>query len=266
MLMTKALLLAAGLGKRLQPLTHIWPKCLMPIHSHPLLEHWLCQLQQTRVTDVLINVHHHRSHLERFLDRQHFNSWVNHSFEPTLLGTAGTLRRHATRFAGHQIILIHADNWCLADINTFLEHHDRARPPGTVMTMMTFRTDEPKSCGILQLDSNNIVTNFVEKSSLAVGNLANAAIYVLEPSVLDEIMTNRSLTDFSSEVIPLFLGRIATWENTGIHRDIGSIEQLLLAQNDPRPKLDGYVNDEWQTYFENHPIHEAINQVSLGLS
>ena len=89
---TKALLLAAGLGTRLRPLTNVWPKCLMPIQKRPLLEYWLGVLKRTGINSALVNLHHHSEVVEEFLQQSCFRSWVCTVYEEELLGTAGTLR------------------------------------------------------------------------------------------------------------------------------------------------------------------------------
>ena len=72
--------------------------------------------------------------------------------------------------------------------------------------MMTFRTPTPSTCGIVELDSKGIVTNFYEKVLEPPGNLANGAVYLFESEVLDWIMDNDTLNDFSTEVLPQFIG------------------------------------------------------------
>ena len=78
----RALLLAAGLGTRLRPLTHSCPKCLIPIGGRPLLEHWLCALYRNGITQALVNIHHHRTLVESFLARNQFQGWVYGVHEP----------------------------------------------------------------------------------------------------------------------------------------------------------------------------------------
>ena len=73
----RALLLAAGLGTRLQPLTDQWPKCLMPIGERPLLEYWLETLWRSGISEVLVNLHHLPEIVEIFLARPRFQDWVS---------------------------------------------------------------------------------------------------------------------------------------------------------------------------------------------
>ena len=253
-----ALLLAAGVGTRLQPLTDKLPKCLMPIGGIPLLEHWLSLLYRTDIHNVLINTHHHNAMVEEFLLRARFNKWVKSTHEPKLLGTAETLRQNASFFKGKTVLLAHADNWINCNFSDFLDFHVNRRPDKTIVTMMTFRTTKPKTCGIVEIDSAGVVQKFHEKVTEPPGNLANGAVYLLEPEVTNWLLEKRDATDFSIDVVPEFLGRIATWENTNIHRDIGTIESLRSAQNDPIPRTCWPIDDDWSTSYRSHQVHQDI--------
>lgn len=254
----RALLLAGGLGTRLRPLTNDCPKCLVPIGGFPLLEHWLCALYRLRVDRVLINVHHHRYLVESFLERQQFKEWVMGVYEPELLGTAGTIRSNGGFFSSCTALVIHADNWCQCAFKEFLEFHEIRRPRHTLITMMTFRTDKPSSCGIIQTDEEGIVQQFDEKIENPKGNLANGAVYLLEPEVVAWISKRTKIKDFSREVVPNFLGQIATWENTEVHRDIGTYESLFEAQKDRRSEHCWPESDNWAREFMNNPIHKSL--------
>jgi len=132
----KALLLSAGLGTRLKPLTNIWPKCLMPIRNRPLLEYWLSILQKTEISNVLVNTHYLSEYVENFIKQSRFSGWVNTIYEPILLGTAGTIRKNIDFCQSETILLAHADNWTCCDFSDFLGYHHHKRPKGTVMTMV----------------------------------------------------------------------------------------------------------------------------------
>ena len=67
------------------------------------------------------------------------------------------------------------------------------------------------------------------------------------------------MSDFDLDVLPSLLGKIATWENTNIHRDIGTLNSLLEAQNDSVPALDSSNPDEWQRDFESNSIHRILS-------
>lgn len=248
----KVLLLAAGLGTRLRPHTDYLPKCLMPIKGIPLLEIWIRNLQNLGLDDILINLHYRSEDVLEFLNREIWTANIQTVFEEKLLGTAGTVRANYNFLADDTLLLVHADNLCICDFDAFLNFHYSDRPPETSMTMMSFQTDFPESCGILELDSKGIVQKFHEKVKNPPGNLANAAIYLLEPEVTDWIFKEK-IDDFSNELIPNFLGKIATWENKNVMRDIGNPDQLKLAQS-VDIQLEP-IQDKWFQSFSEHKVH-----------
>ena len=253
-----AILLAAGFGTRLKPLTDVWPKCLMPIHGRPLLEYWLGILYKTDIDNVLVNTHYYSEHVVDFLQQTQFKDWVHSVYEESLLGTAGTLRENAGFFKNSTVMLAHADNWTCCDFSNFLSFHHNHRPKGAVITMMTFNSPNPSSCGIVELDNNGVVVGFHEKVQNPPGRLANAAVYLIEPEVIEWIKNNPEITDFSTEVIPQFMGRISAWENKNIHRDIGTIKTLKEAQMDKCETPPWTEENSWQQDFLSNPIHKLI--------
>ena len=259
----RALLLAAGLGTRLQPLTERWPKCLMPIGERPLLEYWLETLWRSGIRQARVNLHYLPEIVESFLARPRFRDWVNAVKETKLLGTAGTLRKHADFFKTQTTLLVHADNWCQCDFTNFLEFHQRRRLEGTALTMMTFDTESPHSCGIVEVNDDGVVQAFHEKVTNPPGTRANAAVYLLEPELLNWLVTQTQINDFSTQVLPNYLGRIATWHNPQLHRDIGTIQSLRQAQSDPRPTVLWEEADAWQAQFFQHPIHQGLRELNV---
>jgi mannose-1-phosphate guanylyltransferase len=225
----RALLLAAGFGTRLRPLTDTVPKCLVPIGGKHLLAIWLERLMSAGVGPFLLNTHYLPEQVETFVKASPYRRHVTLVNEPVLLGTAGTLLGNLDFFAGGDGLLIHADNYCLADLSTFIAAH-HARPRQCVMTMMAFRTPTPASCGILEVDAQHVVTAFHEKVAKPLGNLANGAVYCLSAAMLDEIGTGCPLVkDFSTEVVPRFMGRILAYETASVFMDIGTPESYTEA-------------------------------------
>lgn len=245
----KSILLAAGLGTRLKPLTDYWPKCLMPIGEIPLLAYWLEYMKWMEMESVLVNLHYHADIVQEFLEQPVYKNFVQTIFEPELLGTAGTIRANRKFIEDSTLLLVHADNWSYCDWSKFVSFHKNRRPQQCVITMMTFESDQPSSCGILELDEQGVVVKMHEKVENPPSNLANAAVYLIEPEVVDWICERPYLSDFSTEVIPHFMGRISTWHNGNIHRDIGTPESLSKAQNDPKPIFELNFEGKWKINF-----------------
>ena len=227
----KAILLAAGFGTRLRPLTVSTPKCLVSINGKPLLEIWLERLAEAGLGPLLINTHYLSSQVERFILSSSLKKQIKLVYEPVLLGTAGTLLTNIDFFEGKDGMLIHADNYSLADFKAFINAHEK-RPAGCLMTMMTFKTDSPSECGIVELNKEGIVVGFHEKVDCPPSNLANGAVYILSPQMLNILMEDfLQVSDFSTEVLPHFIGKIFTYETKEVFMDIGTPEKFKMANN-----------------------------------
>lgn len=225
----RALLLAAGLGTRLRPLTDTVPKCLVSIKGEPLLGIWLERLTQAGIGPFLVNTHYLAAQVEDFIQVSPYCDQVTLVNELELCGTAGTLIANLGFFQGEAGLLIHADNYCLADFTAFQQAH-RNRPQECVMTMMTFRTADPSSCGIVELDERGVVIGFHEKIVKPPGNLANGAVYILSTELLDRLGTDlQTVKDFSTEVLNRFVGHIYSYETSEVFLDVGTPETYARA-------------------------------------
>jgi len=225
----RALLLAAGFGSRLRPLTEDIPKCLITINGRPLLEYWINMLYDGDVFPMLVNLHHHADKVANFIANSSYNKFVAAVYEEKLLGTGGTLLRNRHFFGSESFMLIHADNLSIFDVRAFISHH-RNRPAGCEITMMTFKTTTPHTCGIVETDEKGCVRAFHEKVANPSSNLANGAVYIIEPSIFNYLESlNKEFIDFSIEIIPNYIGRISTFHNDIYHRDIGTLESYEMA-------------------------------------
>ena len=222
----RVMLLAAGFGTRLRPLTDKLPKCLVSIKGRPLLDIWLEHLVAAGYGPFLLNTHYLSEQVEEYVISSSYRDIVQLVYEPVLLGTAGTLIHNLNFFEEQPGLLIHADNYCITDFNKFILAHN-ARPKECFLTMMTFRTEKPSTCGIAELDERGVVVNFHEKKDNPPGDLANGAIYALSVGFM-KILQNEFVgaSDFSTEIIPMMLGNIFSYEVDGVLIDIGTPEAL----------------------------------------
>ena len=227
----KAILLAAGFGTRLRPLTDTIPKCLVPIKGKPLLQIWLERLSDADFKEFLINTHYLSNQVNDFIYSSKFKDKCIIKYEKTLLGTAGTLLSSLNFIGEDECMLVHADNYCLADIKEYIRAHNQ-RPSHCLMTMMTFRTDNPTSCGIVELDEKKVVIGFHEKVESPPGNLANGAVYILSNELIKIINEKFStVSDFSTEILNNFLGKIYTYKTNELFMDIGTPEAYFKVNS-----------------------------------
>lgn len=228
----KALLLAAGLGTRLRPITNDIPKCLVKINNKPLLEYWLETLTKVGISEILINTHYFNEKVEEYVRNCPYQDKITLVYEETLLNTGGTLLANKKFFNQDEaFMLIHADNLSFCNYKEFIESHKKYN--NCPITMMLFKTDTPKTCGIVELNENNIVANFHEKVENPPSNLANGAVYICDYSIITYLeKLNKKYIDFSLDVIPNYLGNINTYLNNIYHKDIGNPLAYKEAQVD----------------------------------
>lgn len=227
----KVLLLAGGLGMRLRPLTDHTPKCLVPIAGRPLLDYWLDRFEEAGIREVVINTHHLpdrvRAHLERVNRGRQLR--ISESYEPRLLGSAGTVHANRTLAdSGGDVLIVYADNLSNVNLRGLIQFH---RGHGDPVTMMLFRTPFPERCGIAELDDQSRIVRFVEKPKQPVGNLANAGLYAVSAAAFRE-MADMNGFDLAFDVLPAFVGRMRGWVFDGYHLDIGTAEALAKATAD----------------------------------
>ncbi|QOG12083.1 nucleotidyltransferase family protein [Arcobacter sp. FWKO B] len=233
-----ALLLSAGLGTRLRPVTNHIPKCLVPINGKVLLEYWLENLTKAGITRFIINTHYFSEKVDKFIEESIYREKVTLVYEEELLLTAGTILNVKDHLNDDSFMVVHADNLSVCDFSAFINAH-KCKPKRCEITMMTFETDNPTQCGVISKDSEGLVQEFFEKVKNPPTNLANAAVYIMEPCIISFLESlNKKMIDLSTEVIPHYIGKIYVFHNDVYHRDIGTLESYSLAQIDTLEKKD----------------------------
>jgi mannose-1-phosphate guanylyltransferase len=223
----KAFLLAAGEGRRLRPLTQTTPKCLVPINGKPLLALWLELCRAHQITEILINLHHLHEQVLAFLKAHDFGVKVTAVYEANLLGSAGTVARHRPFVAGEKdFFILYADNLTNVDLGRMLRFH---RERQGLFTIGLFQTDQPREKGIVALDSDDRVVDFVEKPANPPSNLANAGIYVASQQ-LYQYLGARDFLDFGFDVLPKLVGRMYGYVIQDYLLDIGTHATYRRAQ------------------------------------
>jgi len=224
----KAFLLAGGLGTRLRPLTDSTPKCLLPVQGTPLLQIWFDICRQYGIDEVLINVHSHGDAVRRFIDEHKDSLRVRLFEETTLAGSAGTVLANREWVDKERSFWVfYADVLTTANLNQMLAFHDSR---GQIATIGVYEVSDPSRCGIVQVDDNDVVRDFVEKPQNPVGNLAFSGLMLATPALLDEI-PDTSPVDLGFHVLPQIVGRMAAYRIPDFLIDIGTLETYRAAQD-----------------------------------
>jgi NDP-sugar pyrophosphorylase family protein len=226
----KGMILAAGEGKRLRPLTDHMPKPMLPLAGQPLLYHIITHLRDCGVTDLAINLHHlPAAVIDYFGDGSQWGVSLRYSVEDSLLGSAGGVKR-LQPFFDDTFMVYYGDVYTRADLVPMIMLHRRCQ---VLATMALYRVPDPWNRGVVELDDQQIVTRFVEKPSRerAFSDLVNAGIYVLEPDVLEWIPAGQPW-DFGHDLFPALLAaatRVAGYIIKDSLLDIGLPEKYQQA-------------------------------------
>lgn len=229
----KAFLLAAGVGSRLRPITDAVPKCMIPIDGRPLLDLWLDAFAAAGVDEVLINLHHLPDIVREHVAKRGGPPAVHMVFEPTLLGSAGTLAANREWVEDEEFFLVcNADNLTDFDLRELIEAH---RAYKTIATIAVFHSPQPSAGGVVELTIDGIIAGFREKPAEPVSDLTNAGMYAFDTSLLREIDGPQPL-DIGYHLLPRLVNRAGAVLVEGYFRDIGTPDAYRLAGKEWRER------------------------------
>ena len=199
----KAMILAAGGGTRLRPLTERMPKPMVPIAGRPILEYNIRLLAKHGIRELVVNLHHYPDMVvDYFGDGQAWGVSITYSYEPVLLGTAGAVKKVEALFDS-TFLMVYGDNLTTCDIGQLCSFHREKKAVGT---MALFHRDDPTASGIVGLDEDDRIICFLEKPELhqVFSHWVNAGLLVLEPEVLYYIPADRP-SDFGRDILPALI-------------------------------------------------------------
>jgi len=202
----KAILLAAGQGERLRPLTNKIPKVMIPIGQLPLLEYNIRLLKRNGFDEIAINLFWHGETIRKyFKDGKKWSVKIFYSDEKEILGTAGGAKKCAKLLKlkdNEPILVYYGDNLTNLNLKKLLAYHLKKKAD---LTIAVIERQDVKHSGILVLDKSGRVKRFIEKpKEEPAGYWVNAAIYFMNSEVLELIPSNQSY-DFGHDLIPKLL-------------------------------------------------------------
>lgn len=235
----KALILAAGIGTRLRPITDKIPKPLVPIADKPLLAYHFNHLSHHGITDILVNTHYLSAQIDSFinsyLETKASKPKIRTTYEENLLGSAGTLRENADFFNLDEepFLVVYGDN--LTDINytRLIQQHISEK---NLVTIASYYETHPEQKGIIEYDGSRRIKKFIEKPKpeQITSHYANAGIYVMNRQILPLLKSMHEIPlDFGHHVFPHLLEhnyKMAIYAMDETLLDIGNYENYTKAQ------------------------------------
>jgi mannose-1-phosphate guanylyltransferase len=199
-----AMILAAGRGTRLQPVTDRVPKCMVWLHGKPLLEHTVLGLRAQGITQIVINLHHLGDAIANHFDNgSRFGVNIRYSRESELLGTAGGVKRALDDgLLPDRFLVWYGDNLSLCRIENLATHHHLSKADATIAV---HHRDDPTKSGIVEIDERGRITRFLEKPTpdQIFSRWVNAGIYLVESRLFTDVPSG--FCDFGRDVFPRML-------------------------------------------------------------
>jgi mannose-1-phosphate guanylyltransferase len=230
----KAMVMAAGLGTRLRPITYEIPKPMVPVANRPIMEHILESLGRHGLDRVIANLHWFPDTItDRFGDGSSLGIELTYSYEETLLGTAGGVRNVREYFGSDPFLVLAADALTDVDVRALAEAH---RAHDGLATLAVKRVRDTSEYGVVVTGSDGRVQGFQEKpdSAEALSDLANCMIYVLDPEVFD-YFPDQLEVDFALDVFPALLASDVPFHvhvTDAYWNDVGSLPEFLQGNLD----------------------------------
>lgn len=218
----KAMVLAAGLGTRLRPLTYEITKPMVPVLDRPVMEHIVDLLERHSFDGVIANLHYFPETI-----REHFGERISYRYEEELLGTAGGVRACADFFSDEPFLVISGDALTDIDLSAFAARH---REAGGIATLAVKQVPDTREYGVVLHDQQGRITGFQEKPSPeeALSDLGNCGIYMFDPRIFD-YFPDRPFVDWAKDVFPVLLENDVPFhihELSEYWNDIGSLGEL----------------------------------------
>ena len=232
----KALILAAGLGTRMRPLTGERPKCLLPLGGRPLMAHILALVRRHGFHEVFINLYWHAAAIREALgDGRSFGLRIRYLQEEELSGTAGPIRKLAADLGDDRFVVMNGDNLTDLDLTALIEFHRTADAELTVALHREDTADLPEK-SVVQVDQDGRIKSFIEKPdpSQLFSLWSSGGVYVFEPSLIVSIPKDRPY-DIGHDLIPALLKdgrRVFGFQSDFYLVDIGTPQAYARAEGD----------------------------------
>jgi len=232
----KAMVMAAGVGSRLDPLTKCVPKPLVPVANRPVMDILFEKLLAVSVKDVIANTHYLSDKIVEHYKDNKLGINFSHVYEETLSGTAGGVKKCQFFFdEGEDFFVLSADGLTNADLEAGLRSH---RESGAIATIgiKKIAMEEIPHFGVVVTDEKGFITGFQEKPSIkeAKSDCINTGIYIFNYELFNYIPKD-SFYDFAKNVFPELLEKgikINTFNVEEYWSDIGTLEQYAQSTND----------------------------------
>ncbi|MEK7513901.1 MAG: nucleotidyltransferase family protein [Patescibacteria group bacterium] len=229
----KVLILAAGLGSRLQPLTDNLPKVMLPVGGKPVLEHLINLCHFHGLNEIIISTHYLSEKIsDYFQDGTKFNVHLTYSHETMRLGSAGAIKLAAPLLANDSFIVLNGDVLTNVNLAEMIKFHQQKKG---LATFLVHSTNHPYDSDIVEFDHAGLISKFFRlKAGEKFQSLSKSGTHIFEPEVLDFIPQNQFYS-LEKGLIPDLLARherLYAYSSNCYSKDMGTPERLNQVNQD----------------------------------
>jgi mannose-1-phosphate guanylyltransferase len=229
----KAVVLVGGEGTRLRPLTYLTVKAMVPVLNKPFLEYTIRHLSRHNIKEIILAVGYKPDRItEYFSDEKPFGTKLIYSVETEPLGTAGAIK-NAKSYIDDRCFVMNGDIFTDLDITEMLKFHDNKHAK---VTIALTPVEDPTRFGVVETDSNQRVTRFVEKPRReeVTTNMINAGLYIIESGILERIPEGQRYM-FEHNIFPALVNEgepVYGYTTDAYWMDTGTPEKYLELNSD----------------------------------
>ncbi len=230
----KAMILAAGVGSRLDPLTRNIPKPMVPIVNKPVMEHILGMLAKHGFKEIMVNLHYLGDQIKGYFgDGKKWGMKIHYSPEDQLWGDAGSVKRCESFFDEETFVVVGGDDIADLDLSRLVRFHNDKKALATLALSLV---DDPSEYGIALLNERGRITRFLEKpkGETMFSNSANTGVYVFSKDIFD-LIPKGVRYGFGNDLFPMLLeqkARFYGYLTSSYWKDVGSLRQYRDAHSD----------------------------------
>ena len=226
----KTIILAGGLGTRLQGVLGKAPKPMAPIGGIPFLEYLLLRFKAQGFADFILSIGHGGENIRTYFETgSRLGVSIQYTIEKELLGTGGAVKLAEPLIDGEEFLVANGDTYFEVDLNSMFAFH---RGTGARVTMALAHREDTARYGRVEFDDKNRILSFAEKSADGGPGYINGGVYIFDKEVFNCIPDGR-VCSLEQEVLPLLIGNgLNGFSVNGYFIDIGIPEDYAMAQHE----------------------------------
>lgn len=245
------MILAAGLGERMRPLTFGRAKSSLPLFNKPFIFHAIEYLKRFGIQDIVINLHHKPDSIKSILDvGSHFSTKIRYSYESEILGTAGGIKKLEDFFSAETFVLMNSDFVSDISLNKAIEYHKKEKPLATLV----LQKSETKEYSKVKVGADNRI----KAIGVQDGKHIFCGLHIVEPDIFHDIPAEKNL-DINRDIYSSLILKGVTlkaYEHNGFWFEFGNLKRYFHGHMELAKRGPGFIKQILNVHFADH-VHPS---------